>query len=610
MKATDSKQLTPFAKVLIGAALLFAAAASVRHFAPGLLSQLLPEPKSHPSSVPPRADLPAMSDPSPASGAPHSVALPGSKPGCAALPEVRLELWAWNAQLGALLANGGPVSTEGSLMCGQRVNLKLLRQDDPSKMREDLVAFASALKAGEENPRAGAHFVAIMGDGGAAFLQELDAVLGRLGPEFRAKVIGSTGYSWGEDKLMGPPAWKQNPASSRGGLVAGVLRDGDWNIAQKWLAENRLCNNPDERTFDPDCLNWLSTPGYIEAAQQAVAGTCETRPVVRAGKRTGEKRRVCVQGVVTWTPGDVAVAQKRGGLVSIVSTREYRGQMPQVIIGIDAWMRAHRPTVEGMLSAFFEGADQVKASEAALDRAAAISAAVYGEEDAAYWKRYFHGVVETDRQGLAVELGGSRVNNLADNLQLFGMTDYAPGATNLFAATYTVFGRVVVAQYPELVPTFPKVEEVLDTSYLDALAQKGAKLSRPDLPSFAASAPLARVVSRGSWSIGFRTGQAGFTPEADAALRELFDQLVIAGGAAVEIHGHTDSVGDPRANQALSEARAFAVKRWLEERSSANFPDGRVRVFAHGQENPVAPNATAEGRAKNRRVEVVLGMTM
>jgi outer membrane protein OmpA-like peptidoglycan-associated protein len=60
---------------------------------------------------------------------------------------------------------------------------------------------------------------------------------------------------------------------------------------------------------------------------------------------------------------------------------------------------------------------------------------------------------------------------------------------------------------------------------------------------------------------------------------------------------------------ALSESRAFAVKEWLEKQSPVNFPPGRVRVFSHGQENPVAPNATAEGRAKNRRVEIVLGTT-
>ena len=89
----------------------------------------------------------------------------------------------------------------------------------------------------------------------------------------------------------------------------------------------------------------------------------------------------------------------------------------------------------------------------------------------------------------------------------------------------------------------------------------------------------------------------------------MLKDLLVAGSTAVEIHGHTDSVGDANANMQLSEARAFAVKQWLEGQSSLSFPEGRVRVFTHGQQNPVAPNSTDEGRAKNRRVEVVIGTT-
>lgn len=540
---------------------------------------------------------------------PELGALPQVTAGCSQLPEVRVELWAWNAQMGLMLASGGVQSAPGSLMCEHGVNVHLIRQDDPTKMREDLVAFATALKAGETEPKTGTAFVAIMGDGSAAFLTELDDVLAKLGPEYRARVIGSAGYSWGEDKFMGPKTWRETPAASRGGLVAGVLRDGDWNIAQKWLGENRLCNNPDEHTFDPDCLNWLGTPGYVEAAQAYLAGTCETRAVVHKGVPTGEHQKVCVQGVVTWTPGDVLVAQKKGGLVSIVSTREYRGQMPHVLIGIDGWMKTHRSTVEGLLAATFDGADRLKNDPSTLMQAAQVSAVVYGEEDATYWARYFPGVQEKDATGQLVELGGSRVNNLGDNLQLFGVTRHAPGSTNLFAATYTVFGHLVSVQYPDLVPHVLPVGEVLDTSYLEALADRAGVKPVADLPKFTASEPVRQVVSRGAWTIAFAPGSAQFAPEAKAQLDELFDTLVIANGAVVELHGHTDSQGDPKANLTLSEARAFAVKSYLEQRSAANFPQGRVRVFAHGQENPVAPNASPEGRAKNRRVEVVLGMT-
>ncbi|HKV09689.1 MAG TPA: OmpA family protein [Thermoanaerobaculia bacterium] len=605
-------KLTPLGKGVIVVALLVAAFFSVRKFAPGLLDKIVPAAKERDSVVPEKANLPDAPGATAAPASNQNVSMPGEQPGCSDKPEVRLYHWAWNAHMGAMFANGGKQSTEGSLMCENGVNLKFIRQDDVGKMQEGLIAFASALKNGDRNPSEGVHFVTIMGDGGAAFLKGLNDTLDRLGPEYRAKVVGSAGYSRGEDKFMGLPEWKQNPASSKGGLVAGVLRDGDWNIAMKWLGDNGLCNNPDERTWDPNCMNWVAASDYIDASEKYIAGYCEDRPIVENGRRTGERKKVCVNGVVTWTPGDVIVAEKKGGLVSIVSTKEYASQMPNVIIGIDKWMKDNRGTVEGMLQAIFAGSDAVKSNQQAFRKAAQISAEVYNESgaDADYWEKYFDVVNERDKQGLRVELGGSSVNNLADNMVLFGLT---PGSANLFGATYTVFGDIVKQQYPDLMPSYYSVNDILDTSYVQALAsrapQGSTQVAEAEAPTFSPSAPVRNVVSRRAWNINFETGSANFTPAAEREMQQLLRDLLVASSAAVEIHGHTDNVGNPQANMNLSEARAFAVKQWLEQQSPGNFPEGRLRVFAHGQQNPVAPNATDDGRARNRRVEIVIGTT-
>jgi outer membrane protein OmpA-like peptidoglycan-associated protein len=258
--------------------------------------------------------------------------------------------------------------------------------------------------------------------------------------------------------------------------------------------------------------------------------------------------------------------------------------------------------VTGMLKAIFTGGDRVRASDDALRQAAAVSAAVYGEKDAEYWYEYFHVKTEKDKQGLTVELGGSSVSNLADNLHLFGL---APGAPNAFGATYKVFGEIVKSQYPELLPAYDPVSQVLDTRYLATLAKRGAT-GTPEALSFE-GARLGDVVSRRSWEIAFDTGRATFTPGARQELDRLFDDLVVASGTLVEVHGHTDAQGTPEANQVLSESRAFAVTSYLEARGRAVFPGGRIRVFAHGATQPVASNLSAHGRAKNRRVEIVLG---
>lgn len=72
----------------------------------------------------------------------------------------------------------------------------------------------------------------------------------------------------------------------------------------------------------------------------------------------------------------------------------------------------------------------------------------------------------------------------------------------------------------------------------------------------------------------------------------------------MRVIGHTDSVGDPAYNQGLSERRARSVQVWLSTRLGAAAPT--MVVEGSGERRPLAPNDTAENRARNRRVEVLL----
>ncbi|WP_022824921.1 OmpA family protein [Hymenobacter norwichensis] len=529
-------------------------------------------------------------------------ALPSTTPAEKGTP-ITWEVMAWNSQMAGMLANGGPRTTQGSAMAANGLDLQIVRQDDVAKMQADLVKNAADLDA---NPSTPGLLVSIMGDGLPGF-SAVQEQLKKAGTQLQI-IPYSVGKSFGEDKLMGPKEWLDNPKLAVGKTIACYLRDGDQNIALKWCADNGLKVNPDETTYDPEAVNFMSASDFLVAAEKYIVGKPEQRTKVVNGKNTGVKIDVVADAVATWTPGDVNIAKQKGGLVSIVSTKDYSNQMPNIMVTTKRWYDAHQKEVAGLMTAFAVAGDQVKSHPEALKRAADISAEVYADKDknGAYWLKYYKGVSEADRNGEVVELGGSKVFNFADNLALFGLEE---GGTNIYASVYKTFGDVQSKLYPKELPSYVPLDQMLDLSLLKNMqAQyKGKAVAPADQQKFAADDEIRRNVSKRAWNIEFNTGQSSFTPAAERELNQLFDDLVVAGNLKVAVHGHTDNVGDPQKNQQLSEDRAMAVREWLQQKSTSAFPEGRVQVYAHGATEPVVSNATPTGKAKNRRVEVVLG---
>jgi outer membrane protein OmpA-like peptidoglycan-associated protein len=104
------------------------------------------------------------------------------------------------------------------------------------------------------------------------------------------------------------------------------------------------------------------------------------------------------------------------------------------------------------------------------------------------------------------------------------------------------------------------------------------------------------------YGIYFDFDQATLKPESEPVLRQLLEALQASPGLAVTIEGHTDDVGSDDYNRDLSQQRAQAVVDWLVEHGLAA---ERMTPAGRGEAEPVADNATADGRALNRRVEVI-----
>jgi outer membrane protein OmpA-like peptidoglycan-associated protein len=101
----------------------------------------------------------------------------------------------------------------------------------------------------------------------------------------------------------------------------------------------------------------------------------------------------------------------------------------------------------------------------------------------------------------------------------------------------------------------------------------------------------------------FKFGKTALPDEAKARLDELISQLKAdPKGIYIEIEGHTDNVGNPAFNEKLGMERAEVVKRYLYEQHQV--PLHKINVISYGEDKPVAPNNTRDGRAQNRRVVV------
>ena len=111
------------------------------------------------------------------------------------------------------------------------------------------------------------------------------------------------------------------------------------------------------------------------------------------------------------------------------------------------------------------------------------------------------------------------------------------------------------------------------------------------------------VVITLSGAVLFASGKSELLAIAKEKLNEVHKVLKDQGSPKLRIEGHTDSVGSAEENKKLSLARAESVKSHL---VSQGYPADRIKAVGLGPDKPVADNTSAEGRANNRRVEMIV----
>ena len=132
---------------------------------------------------------------------------------------------------------------------------------------------------------------------------------------------------------------------------------------------------------------------------------------------------------------------------------------------------------------------------------------------------------------------------------------------------------------------------------------RSARSCVEQLNSVLATSETARGLIVNMSDVLFDTGKYTLKPTTQVSLAKVSGILLAYPGLKVQVEGYTDSVGSDEYNQKLSENRASAVKDFL---VSQGVSPNNITSQGFGKSNPVADNSTAEGRAQNRRVNLVV----
>ncbi|WP_205959306.1 OmpA family protein [Flavobacterium rivulicola] len=522
-------------------------------------------------------------------------------------PLVRIAGYAWNAQSGMIVSNGGPKTTKGSLMEKNGVNLEIIRQDWLSELRNMQMKFIEEFDGGTEFPSSdkSAFAVMIMGDGAPFYISSVQKALDeKYGKDkYHLQVMGAVGMSYGEDKLIGPPSWKSNPKSMKGAVISAVLGDGDWVTTVNYCFANGLKVNPDPTTYDADAVNIYPSENddYIKSAEELIksqtTGWSVSLKEVINGKLTGKSVNRKIDGCATWTPGDKLVFDKLSGFVDIVSTKEFNNQMPTVLIGLKEWATKNPDIVTNILKSALTASNQMKNYDDWRVRASEAVTDTYKMESPEYWYKMFQGQQGT-KNGLTYNMGGSKVFNYADGMQYFGMTD----GVNRYKSVYNQVGTYLTELNPfgfnENVGRVVPYEEAVNLFFMKNI--NDIESTAADKADYTAQAT--EVMASGEWKINFSSGSASIQSNSNKDLERIYNLLVQAENSKLTIVGHTDNVGGDAANIPLSRNRAQAVVDYLKQKG---IPESRFQLIdGKGASEPVADNSTESGKAKNRRVVI------
>jgi NitT/TauT family transport system substrate-binding protein len=399
-------------------------------------------------------------------------------------------------------------------------------------------------------------------------------------------IVWSTVDSWANEL----PGFLKNDVKARVIMQVDWSRGGDAIVADNSIRhiEDLYRRRVSLALFTPS--HWLfeyslKNSKLDEAQQNEIVKTLvgkNASPDARADFVAGR-----VDAAVVWEPDVATALQRRPNSHVLMSTKEARKLIADVMVARENFIAEHPDVIQ----AFVEG--WVIDGTVKANRESDTVARLLVENEPLYRDLG----LDLTRQNL----GTVKWANLADNTEMFNLDD--KDQQPLFDGIFNDAGRSWVARGYIPAPVVSAVAK--DDSFLRKIYQeKPVQRITDTLPKPSPNDPPTPSLEK-PITVGFVVGGAVLDATAKQAIDDQVNILPkVFSGNYIRVEGNTDNVGNVSANRDLSERRAQAVVDFLV--SQHGVPREQLRAIGNGASKSVASNDTAEGRARNRRTDIIV----
>jgi len=305
---------------------------------------------------------------------------------------------------------------------------------------------------------------------------------------------------------------------------------------------------------------------------------------VSYARKVFEKREVDV--ACLWEPEVTLALASRPGAHLLFSTADATELVADTLLSRKSFLDAHQDVAQKLARIWFGGAAAGNRDKPAAAKLISTVASRFKDE--------------LGYEKTLASLEWAKWTTLADNVKLFGLDGSAPGFDRVYNQADGIWISYPQAEIKDRFAPSVLRDSRAVKSIWEAAGKPVAKVEEAFQQDEArnGAALFTKPVS-----ISFDSGSDQLGAEAMSLLnQQVLPQLQIAGGMYARVEGNTDSIGDYSANQSLSQRRAAAIVAYLVTRG---IPAERLVARGNGSAAPIATNRTPEGRAQNRRTDVL-----